>query len=399
MAELLIRVGAQDVALTQRVLTGPAGQRPSRVVVDAHVAKSAPAIATAAAIAGVPFLIDPQTHYFQGTQHIGDPWAQLPFADRTLNSPDDLLRHGRANAVAEEVIDYQLAHDASALIAPYVHIQSASDGWLQVQLALWRATRRVLNEQGVQLPLVSVVALGWRLLDRSTWPETLRPLRDELALLAPSEIAIAASKVDQGVRPDQRLAALIAVIGHFACDYPVIAWQQGALGEAAVAAGASAYETGVGWRERCDLRSSLAAHIRPPAPGGTARPVYVDAVKRGVDKRLIRALMNNPKIAASLTCLDSDCCPGGRLDLLGDPRQHAITARLRSLSELTQPAHPAWRWNHLAEGARHGIELASRINRYTAGAAGVPRLSVDALQATLVIAEHRRQTLRRRSAA
>lgn len=399
MAELLIRAGAPDVALIQRVLAGPLGQRPSRIVVDAHVATSAPAIAVAAATAGLPFLIDPQTHYLQGTQHVADPWGQLPFTDRVANRPSDLLRPGRATAVAVRVIDYQLTHDATALIAPYVHIEAADDGWLEAQTALWRATRRVLDERGIHLPLTAVVALGWRLLDRSTWPGTLGPLRREMRSLAPNEVAVAASKVDQGARPGQRLAALISVVRLLNHDYPVIAWQQGALGEAAVASGAAGYETGIGWRERCDLRSARNAHSRPPERGGMARPMYVDAVKRGVDKRVIRALIDNPRISAMLTCLHIDCCPGGRLDLLGDPRQHAITARLRSLAELTQPAQPAWRWNHLAQGARHGLELATRINIYTAGFAGVPRLDVGALQATFEIAEHQRQVLHRRSAA
>lgn len=399
MAELLIRAGAQDVALMQRVLAGPLGQRPSRVVIDAHVALSAPAIAVAAATAGVPFLIDPQTHYLQGIQHVADPWGLLPFTDRVANSPSDLLRPGRAAAMAAGVIDYQLAHDATALIVPYVHIEAADDGWLEVQAALWRATRRVLDERGIHLPLMAVVALGWRLLDRSTWPGALGPLRREMTALAPNEVAVAASKVDQGAQPGQRLAALISVIRRFAYEYPVIAWQQGALGEAAVASGAAGYETGIGWRERCDLRSALNAHRRPPESGGMARPVYVDAVKRGVDKRAIRALMDNPRISAMLTCLHINCCPGGRSDLLADPRQHAITTRLRSLAELTQPAQPAWRWNHLAQGARHGLELATRINSATAGLTGVPRLHVEALQATFEIAEHQRQVLRRRSAA
>jgi len=76
MAELLIRVGAQDVALIERVLRGDDG-RPDRVVVDAHVARAQPRIRDAARASGIPFLIDPQT----------SPSAGLPTPGRRLGIP------------------------------------------------------------------------------------------------------------------------------------------------------------------------------------------------------------------------------------------------------------------------------------------------------------------------
>jgi hypothetical protein len=64
--------------------------------------------------------------------------------------------------------------------------------------------------------------------------------------LNPREVALAVSKVDQGAHPDERATELVMLIERLASDYPVLLWQQGKLGELAVAVGARGYETGVG---------------------------------------------------------------------------------------------------------------------------------------------------------
>lgn len=396
MAELLIRSGSQDVTLIEAVLGGPPARRPSRLVVDAHVAVRSPRIAAAAARAGVPFLVDPQTHLLQDYQHPADHWAQLPFARPELSTPADLLRPGRAEQIAADVIEYQLQHGASGVLAPYVHIARRDDGWREVQTALWRATRRYANQANMQLPILAVLALGWRLLDRGRWQDTFDPLRAEMLALNPSEVLLAASRVDAGTTPDLRLASMIAVVRRLTRTHPVIAWQQGALGLASVAGGAIGYECGIGWRDRCDLPAAMAQH-RTHNSGGTARPVYITSLLRSIPKTLVRALSADARILAALTCLDPSCCPNGRRGLLEDMRAHAIASRLAAIRDLTAPAKPAWRWNHLAHAAQAGLDLAQRIN--ILGISGVTRIDVAALQATLTVADNRRQTLRRRVAA
>ncbi|MEX2291796.1 MAG: hypothetical protein WD794_15905 [Mycobacteriales bacterium] len=398
MAELLIRAGARDAALVQAVLGGPPHHRPHRVVVDAHVASAAPSISVSAKETGVPFLIDPQTFYLQDVQHPADPWAQLTFADPQTSSPSDLCHPRRIDALVAGVVDYQLACGATAIVMPYVHVEAVDDGWGEVQAALWRATRRYVDRTGLALPTVAVLALGWRLLDRSSWPDGLDPLGRALDEAEPTEVALAASRVDAGVRPEERLASLIAVTRRLSRRHPVLAWQQGTLGEAAVAAGARAYECGIGWRERCDLRGAMSAHRQRPSGGG-ARPVYIAALKRGIPKASVRSLLEHPRIAPELVCLDVSCCPGGRRALLEDGRAHAIRARLRSLEAVAQADRPAWRWHLLAREAAAGLELAARINVAASRTAEVARVDDSALRAVSVVAEHRRQVTRRRPAA
>lgn len=403
MVELLVRAGSGDAALLRRVfgdVTEPtSSSRPHRIVVDAHVAVAKPEIARIARRAGAPMVVDPQTHYLQDVQHPADPWARLGFAHAAKHTAEELSEPARQDWLVAESIEFQLAHGATVLVPPYVHIERVNDGWVEVQTSLWHRTRRYLDQQDLHLPTLAVLALGWRLLNRTTWPSALHPLCRALTDLDPTEVALAASKIDDGVHPDQRLVTLIAVIGLIRQRFPVIAWNQGVLGEAAVAAGAVGYETGLGWRERCDLPGAMSAHREPPSGGFGARPVYIPALKRSIPKRTIQQLIVHPTIIAELVCQDPACCPGGQQALLGDARAHALASRIRALRELDQPVQPAWKWNFLAQQSAAGVELARRINIIADGTPGMWKINAAALGAIHTVAENRRQTLGRRRAA
>lgn len=116
-----------------------------------------------------------------------------------------------------------------------------------------------------------MLALGWRELDRARWPVGLSLLRACLQReLRPGELALAASRVDAGVRPAERISAYAAVIGRMRRHWPVLAWQQGTLGEVAVAAGAAGYECGIGWR--LPREPDLCGHVASVGtPGGYKR--------------------------------------------------------------------------------------------------------------------------------
>ena len=401
MAELLARFGKRDVRLLERVLAPSAAHaRPDRVVLDAHVAGSEPAVAELTRRGGVPLLVDPQTYYFQDVQYEAARWAQLPFADPAAHRPSDLLSPARQTELVAACIDWQLSCGATALIPPYMHVERHDDGWLEVQIGLWRRTRRYLDAQDLALPVVAVTAVGWRLLPRNRWGAGLDRLRDGLDDLEVDEIALAASKADQGAHPDQRLVDFVAAIDHLRRFAPVLAWRQGALGEAAVAGGAVGYETGIGWRERCDLRQAMGAHRRPaPVDAGFgARPVYIAALGRSIPKRSLEALLET-RLSPHLLCDDYQCCSAGPRSLLADARAHGLATRARNLDALDQIAQHAWRWRRLADTTNDGLDLANRINRLADTHPRITKVDTHALRAVQVVANNRRQTLRRGRAA
>lgn len=408
MSEFLARFGTDDEALLRRVLgvgaAGPTRSAPDRIVVDAHVPSRAPALSVMARRAGRAFLIDPQTYYLQDLQHPQFPWTSTPFGRPEPVTPADLTSTKALDALVIACVEYQLAHDATAVIPPYVHIEKIGDGWSDVQAALWARTARYLHEQCIGLPVIAVVALGWTTLAPQLREQCLSKLAASLRALRPVEIALAASKIDQGVRPADRLAELVLTIRHLRRIAPVIAWQQGVLGEAAVAAGAIGYECGIGWRERCDLQSAMRQHRAAPAPDGrfAARPVYVPQLGRSLPKATVVQLMSNRGIAPDLICMDPQCCPRGGQSLLGDAREHALASRRRQLAEVAQSDQPAWQWRVLADRADAALALAARVNFYVKSLPAEPRIArvdIGALTAMQVVANNRRQTLRRRRAA
>jgi len=400
MAELLVRFGDSDVALLERVLAAPAAQaRPDRVVLDATVSAVQPRFSSATRRAGVPLLVDPLTYLLQDFQHAAAKWAHLPYARAAAASPSELQSPVRQAELVSSCIDHQLGLGATAIIPPYVHIDRIDGGWLDVQVGLWRRTRRYLDQQDLALPVVAVTAVGWRLLSRNCWPAGANRLLSSILDLGADEIALAASKVDQGSHPDQRLVDLVATIDHMRSHRPVLAWRQGLLGEAAVAAGARGYETGLGWREVCDLGRAMTADRRPVSPDAAfgVRPVYIPVLGRSIPKRSLEVLLGT-RLSPQFLCMDYQCCPEGQLSLLGDARAHALTSRARSLHALDCVDRHAWRWRRLADCAADGLELAGRINRLAESRPAIKTVNTNALTAIQAVADNRRQTLRRRAA-
>lgn len=402
MAELVIRVSGQDAALIDRVYgsrrTPAASRCPNRLVVDAHLASTHPEIADTARRAGVPFLVDPLTHYLQDVQHAANPWAALSFADPHAYAPADLASARRQERLVADCLSFQIAHGASALIAPYVHIDRVDDGWVDIQRRLLAHTRRFLDHNDVRIPVMAVFGLGWRLLDRVAWPAVLNPLLDAADLLGPVSVALAAAKVDQGRHPERRLADLLATIEHISVRHQVLAWNQGTLGEACVVGGAFGYEVGIGWRERCDLRSASAAHRRPPSGGAGARPVYVASLRRSIPKPSLRMLLTDRILVPHLACPDLVCCPTGPSALLADARAHTITTRARTLAELDAADTTAWKWQLLTQLSERGLQIADRVNAASRLHEAVTRIDTAALAATHAVAAARRRHAAERAA-
>lgn len=406
VALLTARFGGDDVGLLRRVLgnqaDGPGLAAPDRVVIDAHLPLRTPEIAQLTRVAGVPLLIDPQTYYLQDWQHSADPWALLPFATAGQRTPADLLSsRGELDALVADCIDFQLEHGATTLLAPYVHIEAAGNGWLQVQLAMWEATARYLTTLDQRLPVIAVVAVGWRLLHRPNWPAALEPLATGAEALGAAEIALAASKVDQGTQPAARLSDYLATISRLRRVAPVTAWNQGVLGDVSIAGGAAGYETGIARRERCDLQTKMKDHrkaIDPSKPRGP-RGVFIPQLNRTLPKRSVEAISDDRRLVPRLICPSSDCCPTGRDALLQDARAHALTSRRTSLIDQERVSRPSWGWNRLAAHADLALDLAARINAAGQYVPAITRVNTGALQATKVVADHHRQALRLRRAA
>lgn len=398
-AELTLRVGAADELLVRRLyglLPGAprAPHRPARLVVDAHVSLSAQGkgLTAAAREAGVPVLIDPETYYLQDSQHAAAPWCKVPYAKAAAAAPSALMSSSVQASLVEKVINYQVTNGATAVIAPYVHIERPTPGWTQVQVGLWRRTAEYVQATGLNLPVIAVVAIGWRCLHPTRGIRALADLWTALDALHPDEVALAVSKVHAGAQPADRIAELLMLVDDLASSYPkVTMWQQGLLGEACVIQGAAGYESGIGWRDKCDLQSRKAQSRSPSDGHPGAQPVYVRELGRGVSKRRLELARGKRRIWSRLVCPFPDCCAPAGDDLLGDARRHSVVSRARELGELDATKATRWRWNHLTLRLADGIDIAQRLNALAPSSSGLPGIDMTSLQAIYDIANARRQ--------
>ena len=402
MADLLIRASSNDAVLLRRVFGFGGHPRaaavPNRIVVDAHTVARTDAISDIARRAGVPFLVDPQTYLLQDPQHDGDKWSSLPFADPAIWTPGEALSPTKRDALIRESINHQVTHGATSIIAPYFHLEKATSGWIDVQAQLWLDTRRYLDKEGLALPVIAVLAPGWRLLHPIQGQKALAPVFGALETLTPQEVALAASRVAAGVDPGSRLMDLVLMIERLKSRYPLITWQQGVLGEACIAAGAIGYQTGIGWRETCDLQNTMAQH-RKPSQGFSRPPVYVPALGRSIPARTLEGLRSRRSLWTQVICTDSQCCPPAGSAMLGDARAHAIISRAKSVHELTAMPRAVWRWKFLAGKADKAKALADQINRMSATCTDLTRIDTAAIDAIRAVAHQRRLDYRSRRVA
>lgn len=224
MADLLIRASSNDAVLLRRVFGFGGHPRaaavPNRIVVDAHTVARTDAISDIARRAGVPFLVDPQTYLLQDPQHDGDKWSSLPFADPAIWTPGEALSPTKRDGLIRESINHQVTHGATSSIAPYFHLEKATSGWIDVQAQLWLDTRRYLDKEGLALPVIAVLAPGWRLLHPIQGQKALAPVFGALETLTPQEVALAASRVAAGVDPGSRLMDLVLMIERWEVSVP-----------------------------------------------------------------------------------------------------------------------------------------------------------------------------------
>lgn len=404
-AELTLRVGAADVPFVTNLFGlgpgHPAPHLPARLVVDAHVPLGrGSSLASLARGAGVPFLIDPETYYLQDAQHSGANWCQTPFGEPAACSALDVADIASQERLVKAVVDYQLDHGATSVIAPYFHIERPDSLWVNVQADVWDRTQAYLEREGISLPVVAVTALGWRCLHPLQGMPKLAGLWDALAHLNPTEIALAASKIHLGARPQDRMAELLMAVRTLSGDYKVTMWQQGLLGEMCVIEGASGYECGIGWREKCDLQTRKTQHRQPSDGHPSARPVYISEIGRSVPKQRLKLASAKRRTWAGLVCPYPDCCAPGGQDLLGDARKHSVVARARDLETLGATRTTQWQWNHLAQRTLRGLEIAESLNGLAPASSQVPRIDLNSIDAILTVANARRgrRSLVRRTA-
>lgn len=402
--QLAIRPGWNDHLVVEDLLApGGSGRRPGanpvidRLVIDASIALREPRYTEAAASAGVPIIVDPQTFLVPSRVDPSNAWARLKFGVSRPVPKSAIIDYLNEGTFVEDVIEYQIEHGATAIAPPYFHSQSEDDpGFTATHYAMY-LTHRVMEREGIDLPILPVLSAR---LDRFSTPEAQREslshFADDALLYGAREVAFILGPSGNANDSYARVHGLFSVVDALrSYGLNVLPLRQGLHGFALAAIGAIGYETGIDAGEGTNVSSLQSSRSRPPQPpdpdrrtGGRARRVYVDSLGLLLPQSVTDAIHQSRSARALLVCDDDvNCCPDGYTSTLADRRSHAIRSRARELRILKRvPPNRLWRLNLVAVRAdekRRNIEVANRALR----TAGLAPLSVGAFESEARVAE------------
>jgi hypothetical protein len=367
MAALTIRPDFNDHLVVADLLApraaglGTLSPRPiDRLIVDATTAHRRPQFASAAAGAGIPLLVDPMTHLLGA--HPADSFSKLPYG---CILPSDLETRAGRTRLIEQATRFQVEQGASTVIPPYLHLPSPSSPRVETQLLLLEETAGYMTREGLHLPALPVLAVSrGRFAARRHWSAGLDILLTAAEQLHPAEVMLAFS----GSRATtfEHCIQLMTTIMHVAQHVPVSISRPGMHAQAMIAAGAIGYETGIGWREWCDLPAQLRDHRRPAAaaPVGGARGPYVDVLQRSIHSRAFNTLLTDRPLRGRLICPDSSCCPNGVQDMVSDHRRHTVHSRAHQLRRLEAMPRATWRLRDVVAQAEQAATVAAHVHKF-----------------------------------
>lgn len=399
-SELFIRPGQNDHEVVAELLapdsssTLMSGDRfpIDRVVADAHIAAKRPQLARAAASAGVPFMVDPLTHFWQSELRESDALVQLPYGSEAARVCEDFTNPLTREGLLEAVIDFEVERGATVVVAPYLYARAPEDGWFERGLELLEATRRRMERTGLRLPLFAVLVVGHQgFAPPSTWTDGVDRFARKAREVGAGGIGVSFSPLT----PKDSYGKVLAMFA--ACDeikhvsgLPVFGWRQGIYGAGLSAAGLDGYETGIATSEACNLTRSMASRRpkdRKKKSGGNAPGIFVDTLGRSVPAKIGKLLLSS-SLKARVMCDDERCCPNGVASTLEHPRQHAIRMRSRQLRSQDAMPHQSWRLHQLSKDTAAGSTLVLHANQVLEKAGLKERLPSAGLDAMNRIARH-----------
>lgn len=373
MHELLIRPGRPDAELIADLLAptsvGAAERLFGSLVLDASVAAREPQFGVSARERDLPLLIDPCTFLWQDEIRSDDPWIKhVPFAKAEVLTPRDVMRPERRERIVASVVEFELKHGATAIIPPYFFVSGPDDPAFSATIGLIGATARHLRRLSLPLPIVPVFCgqhQGFAM--PQSWKRGINEFATAAIEVGPQFLGFSLSptgSADDGYNKVLRLLQAALQLRSFGA--PVVGWRQGVYGPALVASGLDGYETGIGTRERSDIRSMISAR-RPSrsgkrSSGGAVQGVYLQPLGRSVRNAVAEALLGDRSMRARLICDDSSCCPNGVLSMLDHRGNHAVRSRSRQLAELAAMPHRAVRLHRMSVDARDGAHLARKAS-------------------------------------
>lgn len=335
----------------------------SHLVVDAHVALQRPSFARSAHDAGIPIIVDPMTPFLQSVVDPDERWVQLPFG---VSAAVDVAGIDVPQLV-ESVVRSQLDLGATQVVAPYLYAKDPSDPAFEISLQLLAETRRFLDRERLQLPLVAVACVQLQAFSRPAHLDAgVRRFARACESLGVANIGLLLSPLGGHKDSYGKLVSMARIVSTVSVSsVPVTAWRQGTYGPAMVAMGLDGYETGIGMSEQGNvprLQSARKPRDGREQSGGTSAGVFIEPIGRSVPLRVGKALLGSIEMRSHIICDDASCCSGHEA-MVENRRQHAVKTRARTLAELSQLPRMEWRLSQIERHAAKAATLAGQANR------------------------------------
>lgn len=399
--ELLIRPGLNDHEVIGELLAPDAsaalfhGDRRipiDRVVADAHIAARRPQLARAAESAGIPYMVDPLTPFWQTDLRDNDALAALPYGAAAARASEELLDPLGREALIASVIDFEVQHGATLIIPPYLYVRAPREERFQRTLEFLEATHRRMRRTGLRLPLLPILMAGHQgFAPLSTWRTGIERFARKAQEIGAAGIGVSFSPITPSDSYGKVLATFAAMTRiKQVSGLPVYAWRAGIYGAGLTAAGMDGYETGIATGEACDITRSLASR-RPwdqkRKPAGNAPGIFIDILGRSVPAQVGKLLLRS-QLKARVVCDDERCCPDGAASTIARPRQHAVRMRSRQLRAQDALPHTSWRLHQLAKDTTAASTLILQANHILQSAGMKERLPSTGIDALGRVAHH-----------
>lgn len=329
----LPRITRQDGRAIEEALAGPtlfdAGVRLDAAVVEATYAVEDSPLLKRLRESSVPQLVDPQTLRFTGERFLTvtqfERLAYRPVAPITAETfaPSDAIALARGVMLFEQDVG---ATWYLAATLPYHDEDLAS--WVRHNDRLLDASCAANGSADFdRKPLIAQVALGRKALAR---PDLIvNRLLDypiDGVYVQPLRLDAVKDSVEKLVQYVDFLRAVRAT------GLPVIAGRVGAFGLVLSALGISAFDSGLGQAEACDLASLNRAPTerelqRKGKGGGPGRRVYLEQLKTTLQSRHADAILKHRTLRSRFACTLGCCEHRGFENLAERRRQHYLWVR------------------------------------------------------------------------
>jgi hypothetical protein len=316
---------------------------------------------TDAVRAGVDAILDPRTVELAtptGFERVAP--TNLPWAASAPDTPD--AWRGTAGAERVEVLAaYVREKGFSSVLAPTHYLRAATDPWLEVDAALVRRLRNLLDAQGgahvaIYYPLVLHATAFRDTIQRRTLIASLQGTPIDALWLRIHPFGSASG-------PNALRGYIEACRELHRVGVPLIGERTGTIGVALAAFGAvGAVESGVTFGERFDV----APLVKPRPKGDAFLPpprVYLPQLGAFLSRKQADEFFENRQMKIAFGCRDTSCCRRGTTDTLADPKHHFMTQRLRELGRLSRAPETLRAQIYLDDFLRPATDLALKAAR------------------------------------